>query len=273
MKILLIAGHGAGDTGALGNGYKEADLTRELTRLVCESLNDYDVQVDVYNFAKNAYQDVQNGVFKVGHYDYAIEFHFNWDDNPQAHGTECFVTDVEAEITVEQDIMKDLSEFYTLRDNDKVFDGVKRKNFSVITSLKNMGISACLLELCFISNKKDMIVYQSHKREIADTIADSVAEMFVLKRKARQLTNTHVVKFMNQEKKVFYLNVYEKDTLEKTGSQGYYDKILTIGTEGARNLFEAWSKQHKVAEGASKGTMKKGTKLLCKVVATTKRKK
>ena len=26
---LLIAGHGQGDPGAVGNGYKEADLTRE----------------------------------------------------------------------------------------------------------------------------------------------------------------------------------------------------------------------------------------------------
>ena len=30
MKILLIAGHGAGDPGASGCGYKEANLTREL---------------------------------------------------------------------------------------------------------------------------------------------------------------------------------------------------------------------------------------------------
>ena len=34
MNILILNGHGAGDSGALGNGYKEADLTRELADLV-----------------------------------------------------------------------------------------------------------------------------------------------------------------------------------------------------------------------------------------------
>ena len=34
MKILLMNGHGAGDSGATGNGYKECDLTRELADLV-----------------------------------------------------------------------------------------------------------------------------------------------------------------------------------------------------------------------------------------------
>lgn len=32
MKILLIAGHGDGDCGALGCGYEEANLTREDSR-------------------------------------------------------------------------------------------------------------------------------------------------------------------------------------------------------------------------------------------------
>lgn len=39
MKILLISGHGAGDCGAIGNGYKEADLTRELVKLIDNELN------------------------------------------------------------------------------------------------------------------------------------------------------------------------------------------------------------------------------------------
>ena len=29
MNVLLIAGHGNGDSGAIGNGYEEAELTRE----------------------------------------------------------------------------------------------------------------------------------------------------------------------------------------------------------------------------------------------------
>lgn len=265
MKILLIAGHGAGDTGALGNGYKEADLTRELTRLVCESLNDYDVQVDVYNFAKNAYQDVQNEVFKIGHYDYALEVHFNA-ASASAHGSEIFVTDVETDITVEKNIMKELKRYFTLRDGD----GVKVTNFLVITTLKNMGISSALLETCFISNKNDMKVYQENKNDIAEDIAHSLANSFELKKKPRKATNTHVVKYMAEDRKEYYMNVYDADKLEKTGHTGYYNRVLTIGTEGARNCYTKWDSTKKLADGTSKGVKKKGTKILCKVVATVK---
>ena len=41
MKILLIAGHGAGDPGASGCGYKEANLTRELVNLIAPKLRKY----------------------------------------------------------------------------------------------------------------------------------------------------------------------------------------------------------------------------------------
>ena len=30
MNVLLIAGHGNGDSGAVGNGYEEAELTENL---------------------------------------------------------------------------------------------------------------------------------------------------------------------------------------------------------------------------------------------------
>lgn len=41
MNILLIAGHGDGDSGAVGNGYKECDLTREFASLICSKLKKY----------------------------------------------------------------------------------------------------------------------------------------------------------------------------------------------------------------------------------------
>ena len=63
MKILLIAGHGAGDQGASGCGYKEVNLTRELVNLIVPKLRKY-ATVDVYNVNRSAFYDVQNGTFK-----------------------------------------------------------------------------------------------------------------------------------------------------------------------------------------------------------------
>ena len=52
MKILLIAGHGDGDCGALGCGYEEANLTREVVGLLKTQLGKY-ADVDVFDTSKN----------------------------------------------------------------------------------------------------------------------------------------------------------------------------------------------------------------------------
>lgn len=41
MNVLLIAGHGNGDSGAVGNGYEEAELTREFAVLLKENLKSF----------------------------------------------------------------------------------------------------------------------------------------------------------------------------------------------------------------------------------------
>ena len=182
MKILLISGHGNGDVGAIGNGYQEYKLTRELVNLIKPRLEKY-ADVDVYDQSRNAFKDVQNGQFKVGKYDYVLEVHFNAYKDSSAKGTEIFVTTREKGISVEQGIMKVMGKYFTLRDNDSVFDGVKRTNFLVINTLKNKGMSGALLEVCFITNKNEMKIYQVCKESIAFDIAEAIAEGFKLKPK------------------------------------------------------------------------------------------
>lgn len=180
MKVLLISGHGAGDVGAVGCGYREADLTRELVNLIAPKLRQY-ATVDVYNQARNAFADVNAGVFNVGRYDYVLEVHFNA-FNLSAHGTECYVLPEEGRITVEQEIMKNVSKFFALRDNDNIFDGVKKTRFAVINQVKRLGMSGALLETCFIDNQANMNTYQAKKNEIAQGIADGIAVGFELKK-------------------------------------------------------------------------------------------
>lgn len=186
MRILLISGHGNGDSGAVGNGYKEADLTRELVNLIAPKLREY-ATVDIYNPTRNAYQDVKNGAFYISNYDYALEIHFNAHSNASAHGTECYVTTMEKGIKVEQSIMTNLRRYFTLRDNDAIKDGVKRSNFAVIKTLKDKGISGALLEVCFISNKTDMIVYNANKDSIAEDIVGGIVNGFGLKNKLKKI--------------------------------------------------------------------------------------
>lgn len=193
MNILLLNGHGGNpyDSGATGNGCKEAVLTRELADLIESRLKKY---ATVYRYPKerNAFDDVQNGTFakhmpvaysKLG---YALEIHFNAfkkDETKDGRkkGTECYVTYSENGITVEQAFMKNLSKYFPLRDNDNIFDGVKRTNFLVIQTLKNNGVSGALLETCFIDDADDIDTYQKNKNAIADAIVNGIVAEFGLK--------------------------------------------------------------------------------------------
>lgn len=196
MNILLMNGHGGDpyDSGAPGNGYEEAVLTRELADLVETRLKKY-ATVKRYPKDRNAFADVQEGTFTkyvpggIGSIGYAFEIHFNAFGSG-AHGSECYVTSTESGITVEQAIMKNMSKFFTLRDNDSIFDGVKRTNFAVIQTCKNYGVSGALLETCFIDNADDIAVYQSNKDAIADAIVDGIAEGFGLKASSGSSTST-----------------------------------------------------------------------------------
>ena len=174
MKILLISGHGAGDSGACGNGYKEADLTREVVNILKDKLAKY-AQVDVYNQARNAFDDVNNGNLQVTwtNYNYVLEIHFN-SFNGSAKGTEIYTTRIEKAKTVEQKIMDKMSKYFSVR-------GVKETNFNVIYSAKKAGVSSALLEVCFIDNANDINTYQANKDGICQAICDGVSEGFGLK--------------------------------------------------------------------------------------------
>lgn len=182
MKILLISGHGAGDSGACGNGYKEADLTREVVNILKEKLVKY-ADVDVYNQSRNAFNDVNSGNLQVNwkNYNYVLEIHFN-SFNGTAKGSEIYTTRIEKAKTVEEKIMNKLSQFFSVR-------GVKETNFNVIYSAKKSGVSSALLEVCFIDNANDISTYQSNKEAICQAICDGVAEGFGLKEGSHESNN------------------------------------------------------------------------------------
>lgn len=184
MKILLIAGHGAGDTGACGCGYQEYKLTRELVDLIAPGLRRY-ATVEVYDKNRSAFYDCQNGNFNIGSYDYVLEVHFNACVNDQhgdgqTTGTEIYVTSSEKATTVEQAIINKVAAC-GLKNR-----GVKVTDFLVIRTVKNKGMSSALIETCFIDDKDDMDVYKGKKTAIADAIVNGIAEGFGLKATASQ---------------------------------------------------------------------------------------
>ena len=180
MRILLIAGHGDGDVGAVGNGYQEADLTREFAKLIQSHLSKY-APVDIADTSKNWYKHIisQSNYFNFKLYDYVLEIHFNAikkevTSDGQTKGTEIYVTTSEKSTNVENKILKGITNIgFKNR-------GIKSKNYSLIQYIKKQGVSSALLEVCFIDDIDDMKLYTSKKNEIAAAVAKGIADGFGL---------------------------------------------------------------------------------------------
>lgn len=234
MKILLISGHGAGDVGACGNGFQEANLTREIVNSLYGILKNY-CDADVYDQSRNAFRDVKNGTVQVNFadYDYVFEVHLNA-FNTTAKGTEIYVTREEVGTTVEKTIMDNLSKFFKVR-------GVKRKNYDVIAAAKRKGASSALLEVCFIDNSSDMNIYQNNKNEICQAIASGIIKGFGFKPKEEvkpaTKPNTELKYKVNDKVVVSSYYKTSEDAPEKAIHRTATGTITKVLTNGARNPY------------------------------------
>ena len=175
MKILLISGHGAGDSGACatikGVKYKEATETITMVKLIEKELKKY-ADVDIYPTDRNAFQDIKNGCLKINfkNYDYVLEVHFNacvndLKGNGKTTGTEIYVPKSESVTDTEKAIVNAIAKF-GLKNR-----GVQKYNWTVITRAHNVGVQSSLIEICFIDDADDMKIYNANKANIAKEIA------------------------------------------------------------------------------------------------------
>ena len=183
MNVLLIAGHGGNpyDPGACGCGYQEAKETRRMVDALAPLLRARGCGVVVFDKAQNAYDVVRyGGALPLSGIDYVVECHLNagvgdQGGNGYTTGTEVLVHASEPATTVEQYILNNICALgFTNR-------GVKRRNdLAVMGYVVNHGISHALIETCFIDDADDMALYEQRFDEVAQAIADGIAEGFGL---------------------------------------------------------------------------------------------
>ncbi len=181
MQVLLIAGHGNGDPGAVGNGYREDDLTRQMAMLVKQELSKY-CTVTIADTSQNWYRKIikYGEYFNFKPYDYVFEIHLNSSYGTNADGvttgTEIYVTREEKNVFVEENIVRNVARLgFKNR-------GIKRKNYDLINYIKKQGVSSALWEVCFISDADDMKLYTTKRQAIAQAVAEGIAEGFALHR-------------------------------------------------------------------------------------------
>ena len=169
-KIFLSAGHGGVDVGAVGNGYREADLTIELRDLIAENLISFGINPitdDNRNALAQTMRFFQNKVAKDS---ILVDIHWN-SFNSKSTGVEVLVPaqPTKTEKSIATDLCNTISNTLSI-----VSRGVKTELQSARGRLGWMRLTGenVLIETCFISNPNDMDSYQVNKEKLAKNIAD-----------------------------------------------------------------------------------------------------
>lgn len=193
FKLLLIAGHGKNmdgsfDPGACGCGYREADLNRELVKLIKASADYNNVPCDVAP-DRNYYSYFKAGnTYDFTPYTYVLEVHFNASTQPKEKpdgnmkGTMFYIDQSETGHSVEDKILQNL---YNIG-SKQAWDGVVitqrqwPEGLMVQNRVRAQGVSEAVLETCFINDGDDVQWYQKNKELIATKIVEGIIDGFGL---------------------------------------------------------------------------------------------
>lgn len=167
--IVIDAGHGGSDPGAVYEGRREKDDNLSLATKVGELLSQQGVSV-IYTRTADIYQTPfeKAQIANQANADFFISFHRNSSEEPnQYSGVETLVYDPSGiKQTMAENINGALSElgFRNL--------GVKARPGLVV--LRRTKMPALLIETGFLNNTKDNALYDEKQPEIARAIADAV---------------------------------------------------------------------------------------------------
>ncbi|MBC1209454.1 hypothetical protein HB815_00800 [Listeria booriae] len=190
LKLAVFAGHGGIDSGAVGNGYHEDDLTLDIMLRTTKILRDAG-HVVINNRTTDTNRNISADAKLANkeNVDAVLEFHFDAAD-VSAEGTTGFYCDTSKE-------SKRLAQCV----NDKLDDVFKDRDVKsdVTTRHGRLGILretnavATLQEVAFITNKNDMIKYNTRADEVARKAAEGLLSYFgeVLPAGSKQNSNRH----------------------------------------------------------------------------------
>lgn len=164
-KIFVIAGHGAGDSGAVGNGRKEADMTRMIARRLKELGGD---NVELGDLNRNYYSD--NGISKLSiSKDFAIvEIHMD-SAAASARGAHVIIDSTLNADEYDNALADNLSAILPGRAN-KI---VKRSDLANPKRATAKGYNYRLVEVGFISNSEDVKIVTERLDEVCEAILKS----------------------------------------------------------------------------------------------------
>lgn len=221
--IKMSVGHAANVSGASGNGYKEYDVAKELAELTQESLETNNIASMLFFDTKSKKQSTNLDTIENWHLSNEgvidVSFHFNANEDKNVDGTE--VLTVSNKTTASA-----LSAAIALA------GGFDDRGYQIRSDLMftNLSKSAVLLEICFISNKKDMEKYQSKKQEIAEAIAYILAKAVSTDEERKNITPTSWKSKKPIDDKIDKIDVSQLTEISGSSSSTSGSSALVDGT-------------------------------------------
>lgn len=180
-KFVLVAGHGYNDPGAVGNGTNERDFIRKnIIDNVVKYLRSAGHTVTLYDKKQDMYQDTAYGYNRGDTKNYGlywvknklkpnavIEFHLDWSSGNASGGH--VIKNAYAADSIDKGIQKALEETVgTIR-------GITTRNDLLNVNVAyNQNINYRLVELGFITSKKDMDYIKKNLQSFTKAIASGI---------------------------------------------------------------------------------------------------
>lgn len=217
MKICISIGHGKSakggyDSGALGGGYHEFKLAREIGKCIKDALASYNCIATVINYDGNMCLAERINYANKNSYDLAMEIHLNAGGGT---GSEVYYKKGNTQgKNLAGAISKSIANTFGIRDRGaktKVSEGVDYFGF-----VREIKYQSLLVETVFIDTKSDRekVVTTEGQKKCGQAIADAVASVYGLK-KATQNSSTSTSSTATSSK----TSIKAGDTVKITGKK------------------------------------------------------
>lgn len=168
-KVYLDAGHGGTDSGAIGNGIQEKDIVLAVAKKVEAKLKKCNLDIRMSR-TTDSYKTLEYRSTDANNWgaDCFVSIHANSSDATSAQGVETYCYKF-AYRSLADKIHTEIINSKTYTKNR----GVKEGNFHVV---RETNMSACLVELAFISNTEDSNLLKNKQEEFATAIAKGICK-------------------------------------------------------------------------------------------------
>jgi len=183
MRIVIDAGHGGRDPGAIYGNMREKDITLEAAEMLRDMLMDYEgvvvsmtreSDVDFYNGGTVA-NDLQHRMgYSTSGTALFLSLHVNAFSNEEAHGVEVYTGNAASYSALGNSIVKSIS------DKCHMFNrGLKTANYYQLTH--GQASERLLVEMGFITNTEDRMYLHTDLEQIVEAILDAIVAHYDLK--------------------------------------------------------------------------------------------